>query len=213
MDECQHLILIRGENRTKDITDCKYIPETNKYIVTFAGGKSYPYNSSSITFLKNPQVLNPALFQISLNGKPLYKLQSIYEFNGEDIYWHIVYGKGYSKTSRKSELEITESCLSESKAVNRLDYLKELASINDLKSDDGEVLLKKQYERMTFVGTNSALANYLYPELYQLCTSTPDFIIFPFGGNARQFQAVENALSNQISVIQGPLAPARPRQF
>lgn len=115
-----------------------------------------------------------------------------------------MYGKGYSKTCRKSELEITESCLSESKAVNRLDYLKELASINDLKSDDGELLLKKQYERMTFVGTNSALANYLYPELYQLCTFTPDFIIFPFGGNASQFQAVENALSNQISVIQGP---------
>ena len=29
-------------------------------------------------------------------------------------------------------------------------------------------------------------------------------MIFPFGGNASQFKAVENALSNQMSVIQGP---------
>lgn len=204
MDERQYLILVRGENRTKDITDCEYNPETNKYIVTFSGGKSYPYNSSSITYLKKPQILNAALYQISHNGKQLYNLQGIYEFQGDDIYWHIVYGKGYSKTCRKSELEITESCLSESKAVNRLNYLKELASINDLKSDDGEILLKKQYEKLTFVGTDSVLANYLYPDLYQIHTFVPDFMIFPFGGNASQFHAVENALSNQISVIQGP---------
>lgn len=204
MDERQYLILVRGENRTKDIIDCKYDSQRNKYIVTFFGGKSYPYNSSSITYLKNPQILNPALYQISHNGKQLYNLQGIYEFQRDDIYWHIVYGKGYSKTCRKSELEITESCLSESHAVNRLNYLKELASINDLKSDDGEVFLKKQYERLTFVGTDSALANYLYPDLYQIRTFVPNFMIFPFVGNASQFHAVENALSNQISVIQGP---------
>lgn len=29
-------------------------------------------------------------------------------------------------------------------------------------------------------------------------------LIFPFGGNASQFQAVEWAMNNQLSVIQGP---------
>ena len=66
------------------------------------------------------------------------------------------------------------------------------------------VLLKKQYEKLAFVGEDSALATYLYPEKHKIKTFQPDQLIFPFGGNASQFRAVENALGKQMSVIQGP---------
>ena len=56
-------------------------------------------------------------------------------------------------------------------------------------------------------GTSSvetAMPGYLYPEVNQRKTYPAQSLIFPFGGNASQFQAVENALNHQRSVIQGP---------
>ena len=64
--------------------------------------------------------------------------------------------------------------------------------------------MKKQYERLTFVGEDSALAAYLHPEKHRVKAYNAGPLIFPFGGNSSQFKAVENALSKQMSVIQGP---------
>ena len=83
-------------------------------------------------------------------------------------------------------------------------YLRQAASINELKSEEGEVLLEKQYEKLSFVGKDTALAVYLNPTKYKIRTYNKCNLIFPFGGNASQFKAVENALCGQISVIQGP---------
>lgn len=74
-------------------------------------------------------------------------------------------------------------------------YLREIAGINELKNDDGEVLLKKQYEKLTFVGEGSSLATYLHPESNSIKVFAPGPLIFPFGGNAIQSKVVENALS------------------
>lgn len=62
--------------------------------------------------------------------------------------------------------------------------MRDIASINELKNDDGEVLLKKQYEKLSFVGEESVLANYLYSEEYPIKDMNAGTLIFPFGGNA-----------------------------
>lgn len=111
---------------------------------------------------------------------------------------------GAGRTYRKSELQISKSCLDNTRAQSKLHYLRDIAGINELKNDDGEVLLRKQYEKLSFVGEDSALAAYLHPKNYPIKSFHPGSLIFPFGGNASQFKAVENALSKQISVIQGP---------
>lgn len=204
MDERKYLILIHGENKTKEIQNCKYNPQTQRFDVTFRTGKTYPYGYHSVIWYKDPQVLNPALYQVFLNGKALTNIQSIFSFNGHTEYWHIVFSNGWSKTYLREELEVSTSCLSESAAKDCLSYLRALAEINELKSDEGEVLLKKQYENLTFVSKDSALAVYLNAEEHPLQQHSCDFVIFPFGGNASQFKAVRNALTSQMSVIQGP---------
>lgn len=85
-----------------------------------------------------------------------------------------------------------------------MDYLRQLAAINDLKSDDGTVLLEKQYEKLTFVGKTTAMAVYLDAARHRPVVRPQSTPIFPFGGNASQFRAVSAALENQVSVIQGP---------
>ena len=204
MDERKHLILVHGENKTKDIRFCKYNPQTQRYEITFANGSSYSYSYNSIVWYKDPKALNPALYQIAFNGKVFTDIQSIFSFNGRTEYWHIVFSNGWSKTYQRGELEVSCSCLSENTSNDCLSYLRDLAAINELKSDNGEVLLKKQYEDLTFVSKDSALAVYLNPEEHPIQKHSCDTIIFPFGGNASQFKAVRTALTNQMSIIQGP---------
>lgn len=205
MNPSKHLILKDGQDVTNDVRLCKYNPGTKKYDVTFQNGKTYACVYQSIEWVKDPEILNPALTHINHRGHDLFNIQSIYAFHTRYLdYWHICFSNGTERTYKKSDLQIITSCLSETKAQNCIDYLRELAAINELKSEDGEILLKKQYEKLDFVGTDTAMASYLNPADQKLSTHKSGNLIFPFGGNASQFQAVENALHKQISIIQGP---------
>ena len=203
MDERKHLIFIKGENKTRQIERCAYDRQTQRYQVTFTGGKTYPYAYSSVKWLRDPKTLDPSLYKISKGDTSYYGIRAIFVFRDIEEWWYLEFDKG-SVTCRRSELQIEKSCLDKDQARNRLDYLRAIAGINELKNDDGEVLLQKQYEKLTFVGEDSALAIYLRPEFTAIRTVTSDTLIFPFGGNASQFKAVANALEKQISVIQGP---------
>ena len=204
MDERRNLILIKGENKTWQIKRCYYDPQSQRYQVTFDNNKTYAYAYNSVEWRKDPEALNPALYQIVTTGNTLNNIQAIFVFRGYEEWWHLVFEGGTGRTYRKSELQISKSCLDNTRAQSKLHYLRDIAGINELKNDDGEVLLKKQYEKLTFVGEDSALATYLHPEKYSAKSFNPGPLIFPFGGNASQFKAVENALSKQMSVIQGP---------
>ena len=61
-----------------------------------------------------------------------------------------------------------------------------------------------QYEGIDFIDETSALAVYLNPDLYGEISVKLPYLIFPFGCNASQFNAVKNALENKLSVIEGP---------
>ena len=65
--------------------------------------------------------------------------------------------------------------------------------------------MSKRFDKISFVGSDVALAKYLNPSSLQGkrtgCEYNP---IFPFGCNNSQYKAVKNAMENQISVIQGP---------
>lgn len=204
MNQRKYLILLKGEDKTRDIQFCQYNSQTQKYDVTFSDGKVYHYAYYNIEWLRNPQALNPALYRISKEEKVFNNIQAIWAFQGNQEWWHIVYDSGYEKTYRRYELNIEKSCLDNKQVRDRLAYLRDIASINELKNDDGEVLLKKQYEKLSFVGEESVLANYLYSEEYPIKDMNAGTLIFPFGGNASQFKAVQIALSRQMSIIQGP---------
>ena len=205
MNQKENLILANGQDKTADIRSCHYNSRTKKYDVTFQSGRLYEYNFSSIEWVRDPEKIDPALVHIAHGDRKLFHIQGIFLFHARSgDYWHICFDDGSGRTYEKRSLRIEVSCLGEKKAGSRLDYLRQLASINELKSDDGTVLLEKQYEKLTFVGQDTAMAVYLDPAGH-LPNIRPKCIpIFPFGGNASQFHAVSAALENQISVIQGP---------
>lgn len=205
MNQKENLILANGQDKTVDIRSCRYNSGTKKYDVTFQSGKKYEYNYSSIEWVRAPDKIDPTLVHIAHGERELFQIQSIFAFHARSgDYWHICFEDGSGRTYEKRSLRIEVSCLGEKKAWSRLDYLRQLAAINELKSDDGAVLLEKQYEKLIFVGQDTAMAVYLDPTGHRPNIRPKYTPIFPFGGNSSQFHAVSAALENQISVIQGP---------
>ena len=103
-------------------------------------------------------------------------------------------------------MHIVESCLTQSQSSNVFEYIKQIAGLSNIRNEEtGEKLLSKRFDKISFVGSDVALAKYLNPSSLQGKRTGCKYVpIFPFGCNNSQYMAVKNAMENQISVIQGP---------
>lgn len=71
-------------------------------------------------------------------------------------------------------------------------------------TEEGDNILSLQYGIIDVKRDNVPLAQYLGDKTKLATYRIPKTIYYPFGCNASQKKAVENALTNQVSVIQGP---------
>ena len=207
MNSRKHMIIIKGEIKTSEIKCCQYNPNTYKMDVEFNNGKKYSYSYSNVEWIKDPQILNPNMYRIIRAGRDLFNVQAIYVFSARyDTYYHICFEDGRERDYLRNELKIVESCLSNPHERNVFEYIKQIANLSDLKNEEtGEKILAKSFDKIFFVGNDTALAKYLNPTLMQQNNFKREYIpIFPFGCNNSQYKAVKNAMENQISVIQGP---------
>ena len=84
-------------------------------------------------------------------------------------------------------------------------YLSLLSEISTIDTGDGSMTsLRQKYDNVKYIFKGSLLASYCKPELYKSEESSCPMMIFPFGCNESQYNAVRNALENRLSVIQGP---------
>ena len=165
------------------------------------------HRTENVEKLTEPEVLNPNMYRISREGREFFDVKAIYVFRSRyESYWHICFGNGSERDYHRSELNIVESCLTQSQSSNVFEYIKQIAGLSNLKNEEtGEKLLSKKFDKISFVGSDVALAKYLNPSSLQGKRTEREYIpIFPFGCNNSQYKAVKNAMENQISVIQGP---------
>lgn len=201
------MVIIKGVIKTSEIKSCDYNRNTQKWDVKFKKGKKYSYIFSNVERLINPVVLNPNMYRISIEGREFFNVMSIYEFRSKNnSYWHICFDNGCEKDYRRSDLHIVESCLTQSQSSNVFEYIKQIAGLSNIRNEEtGEKLLSKMFDKISFVGSDVALAKYLNPSSLQGKRTGCKYVpIFPFGCNNSQYTAVKNAMENQISVIQGP---------
>lgn len=207
MNTRYYMVIIKGEIKTSEIMSCGYNRNTQKWDVKFNNGKTYSYAYLNVEKLTDPEVLNPNMYRISREGREFFDVNAIYVFrSGSESYWHICFGDGSERDYRRSELYIIESCLTQSQSSNVFEYIKQIAGLSNIRNEEtGEKLLSKWFDKISFVGSDVALAKYLNPSLLQEKRIGREYIpIFPFGCNNSQYKAVKNAMENQISVIQGP---------
>lgn len=209
MDTTKYMIIDNESNTfiTADVQTYSHDQETHMHHITFKSGKTYSYNARRITYLENPQVLDPSFYRITHLEIKFDNIVAIYVFSdSKQQYWHICF---YNRTEHdyfERDLTIVKSCLADKVSKNVFSYLNHISTLINVEAADGTIYhLATQYERIApFIGQDTALAAYLCPhsdEAISHATATP---IFPFGCNASQFKAVKAALEHQISVIQGP---------
>ena len=208
MDARTKMIIANGKPISSDVVCCHFDGCAKKWDITFKNGKTYHYSKWKVTVLKESKSLNPKSYQVRYKGKFLSNITAINSFrDGRVEYWHICFLNGYEQDYIVDELEVRKSVLDHDRAKQVFDYLREVAGYIGTSDwpDDNSVFLLKQYEKIDFLGGDTAAAVYLNPEEFdagtKLDSSAP---VFPFGCNESQYQAVVNALSNRISVIEGP---------
>ena len=206
MDANKMMIIAKGRPISSNIVSYEFNSLTNQYDITFKNGKSYHYNAQNVSFLHDPDCLDPQGYRIRHRGKLLENITAIYAFKDAGTeYWRICYSAGNEYDYCIDELEIDKSVLESDGAKQTFAYLKEVADNVGPNTEDGIAILAKQYERIDFISSETAASVYLNPNEFQSDTDLDlSTLIFPFGCNESQYQAVRNALANRISVIEGP---------
>ncbi len=207
MDTKEYMIIIKGVIKTQEVKAVRFDIAAQKAFVEYNNGKEYAYAFSNVEKLTSPYKLNPCMYQIKIKSKLLSHVQAIYVFYASlGEYWHICFENGDERDYLRSDLEIVESCLLQERSKDTFEYIKQIAELNELKNEiTGEKLLAGKFRKISFLEKDVALSAYLNPsEIHNKDEEKKVFPIFPFGCNNSQYNAVVNAMKNQISVIQGP---------
>ncbi|MDB5090920.1 MAG: hypothetical protein JWR09_4914, partial [Mucilaginibacter sp.] len=133
------------------------------------------------------------------------KTDEIYFFSYRDDKCVIIYknnNKEYSYS--RNRVEIVKSAISDNKPNSVFTYLTKIAETIGLKTEQGNNILQNSYERISFIPNDCILACYLKGIMPLPDNNHQPIQIFPFGFNISQKDAVNNAFSYPLSVIEGP---------
>lgn len=180
------------------------------YSVTFIGSKSkpYPYSSKNVAFVTT-ESLPLEGFVLFAQGKPLDYAIKLHQLKSQNPEFGTRYevvstssnGGTYTKLYHPFEIEKKEKA--SSSTVFR--YLKSVAEAikPDIPDEDKREYLPRQFNRLQFLEGTSA-DRMAHPEKAASSRIPPSTIIYPFGSNLSQMEAVDKALCNQLSLIEGP---------
>jgi hypothetical protein len=199
MDLNKCLILIKGQDKTKEI---QHIDKINGRIaITYTNGGTYSYMPSNVKILNIKRDIDARDSYVLRKGQPLSNVAQIQDFSS---YKRIIFTNGYNEICNPNEIEIIKSCLSDKKSRDRFEYLRQIAHAVSLNIDDGVNILDRQYQKIQLVREECVLASYLSGILSASQENKRKTLFYPFSFNESQKRAVENALNNRISIIQGP---------
>ncbi len=180
-----------------------------KYIISF-GPYSEPlyYNPENVAIVSSENVPfeGTALFAKGVRQYYAIKLNRLSSQNPAfgtrfEIISKASSGRIYAKLYCPSEIEQKE--LASSSSLFR--YLQSVAEAikPDVEDVDKREYLPRQFKRLQILEGTPA-DRMAHPEKAAPLRVPPETIIYPFGSNLSQMEAVENALSNQLSLIEGP---------
>ena len=204
----ENMVVIDGVIKTVEIHSIQLNERGDKYNILFKNAKykCYSYSRNKVAWLTNPIVFNPHDCHAFYRGKQLNQVTYIAAFkNYFHTYWFFVFADGNTFGFYDDDITLKKSCLANRQSKSVFEYLRSVAAINPLKSeDDGTPLLLRQYQSIDFIGDDRAAAPYLNPNEFKPQKFVASTLIYPFGCNASQQKAVQAAFENQISIIQGP---------
>ena len=202
MNPYQYLVLIKGEDKTEEIRSydkgekCIYINYKNSE-------KRYPCSWKDFDFYREPIEVDIQKYKVIMNQSSIQNITKAIKF---DRYYKIFFDNNTSILFPGNDIKIIENNDPKILLSSKFDYFKDISKIVSVKTEEGIGLLTKEYEKINFIEKDTALYKYLNPIKGVKNTTNRNLneLIFPFGANKSQFEAVRNAINNQISIIEGP---------
>lgn len=202
----EEMIIINGKIETPNIYSFSYNQKKDRCYIKYKNNKNktWSYSIFNVLYLRNPIKLDSSDYNIKSNGIYLENIKDIYCFKDYDkrCYFHIVFENNIEKDYKENQLCISKKMLIDQKSKKLFEYIKEVAYNTSIVIDDKRILADS-FKKIETLDETSALADY-FNQRDILKKSKDTFIIFPFGCNSSQYDAVKNAIENKISIIEGP---------
>lgn len=193
-----HLILLKGEDKTEEIKKFEYEKNSPFVRVTFQNNKSFRYSASNLTVCKGVDTKSLEGKALILDGNLRMDACGVQDFGK---YVRVIFTDGSYRTVFKSQVRVTEQTACRSR--NGFQYLHELAEKIGL-IVEGRNVLKGKYDKIRVIPRVSVLHDYLESTPVQVKENIDRTVVYPFGFNMSQKEAVENAMRSKISLIEGP---------
>jgi superfamily I DNA and/or RNA helicase len=104
----------------------------------------------------------------------------------------------------KNNVQIKHSALSNDIALICFEYLKRIAQVVGLLDSDGGNILANRYNKIEFLDEENMLSAFLTGKIHTEKQSNNAATVYPFGFNMSQKTAIDNALENPLTIIEGP---------
>lgn len=197
----------KGDKRMFVTEQVVHISENNNglWAVKFSTSQRiFNYNKSRLLYLNNPIRVDLIEKGLYIKNKHINNVSELLKFDdGRHIFYHVAYNNGFTENLDGDDVYVTRTPIDKNGGTT-WEYLKKLAAETGLMTEEGDNILSLQYGIIDVKRDNVPLAQYLGDKTKLATYRTPKTIYYPFGCNASQKKAVENALTNQVSVIQGP---------
>lgn len=199
MDPNKYLILLKNVDRTLDVVSIDL--QEAIAVVQFNGKpKTYDYPMDKVVFRENPTIIDVFDKEIYFEDSPIFASNTLMIFDDKV---RIVFNGGQSQVFDLESLRIENEKASMSSVHNILKYWSEISQYTNTE-DEKEAFLKKEYDKLNHVHPESVLGSYINRTPLNIISSLQNNVIFPFRFNLSQKEALDHALSSNISVIEGP---------
>lgn len=199
-------IIVKGQPKALLIEKIEAV-EHGVYAIKFKNSsRTYHYRKNDVVQLQDSVWHDHLHLKVYVGNREQHNISDVRSFShGNLTHWRITYENGYVQDYLDGTIKVVKSCLSDKVAQNAFEYLKRIALINELgKDEENGGILSSQYQNIDFIDEELTAAPYLDADKYKPHIMRSSALLFPFGCNASQSNAVKNAFEHQISVIQGP---------
>lgn len=197
----------RGDSRMFVTESVEYINKSYNGLwrVRFSStSKLFNYNPSRLLYLTNPVSIDTSNKGVYINNIHIHDIKELLRFSNEQYtFYYAIHDNGFCENLESQYIYISRTPINQS-GKSTWDYLRKLAEETGLLNEEKENILTEQYDSVDIFRDNVPLAQYLGKSEKLATYCSQKCIVYPFGCNASQKEAVEKALAHQLSIIQGP---------
>lgn len=208
MDEEKILVMLKGEDKTKDT---EYFSRCNNgkiKIKFYKNEQEYAYNEKNVIIEERPIEIDLKKIDVYYKNQIVFNIIKVLRF---EEYVKIIYVSGETEVFRHNDLSFKANSV-ENLNKSIIKYFKKISNYvkngkeeeENEEKEKQESFLKREYEKLNYINQESIL-NYYINKLDLIKPIEERYnIIYPFRFNLSQKEAMENVFKSNISVIQGP---------